>query len=87
MMAKQKAKAEEKAMAKKKVEERVKEKPKETPKRRPPHFADEPFFTHPIGELKRSPTFSPGRPLKEQIRFDRLWQQRRRDGVRPVKKV
>ncbi len=72
---------------KEKVKEKVREKAKETPKRRPPHFADEPFFNVPIKELKRSPTFIPGRPLKEQIRFDRLWQQRRRDGVRPVKKV
>ncbi len=76
-MAKQRVKAEEKAMAKKKAEK----------KPRPSHFADEPFFTIPIKELKRSPTFIPGRSLEEQLRFDRLWQQRRRDGVRPVKKV
>ncbi len=79
-MAKQRVKAEAKKP------EKQREKPKETPKRRPPHFADEPFFNVPIGELRRSPVFIPGRPLKEQIRFDRLWQQRRRDGVRQVKK-
>ncbi len=62
-MAKQKAKAE--ARAEKKAEEKAKE------KRKPPHFVDQPFFETPIEKLKRSPTFIPGRPLEEQLKFDR----------------
>jgi len=60
-----------------------KEKPKE--KARTPAFIDAPFFKVPIKDLKRSPTFVPGRSLKEQIELDRPSRRKQRGGVRRVK--
>jgi len=68
-MAKQKAKAEKKA--EKKAEEKAEKKEGHRHKVKPPHFIDQPFFETPIGKLKRSPTFVPGRSLEEQLKLDR----------------
>ena len=63
---------------KKKAEERTKE------KARTPAFIDEPFFKVPIKDLKQSPTFVPGRSLKEQIELDR---PSRRKGLARVRRA
>ena len=60
-----------------------KEKPKEKAKR-PPHFVDQPFFETKIKDLKRAPTFVPGRSLKEQIELDR---PSRRKGLARVRRA
>lgn len=44
---------------------------KERTKEKAPDFVDEPFFKTPIGKLKQSPSFVPGRSLEEQLKFDR----------------
>ena len=44
---------------------------KERTKEKAPDFVDQPFFETKIKDLKRSPSFVPGRSLEEQLKFDR----------------
>ena len=70
-------------MAKKIDSEKARQKAQE--KARARQFIDKPFFETKIKDLKRSPSFVPGRPLKEQIELDKPSRRKQSGGVRRVK--